>query len=114
MEHSIKTIIFPVKDIAKAKSLFSTLLGVEPSQDAPYYVGFRVGDQSIGLDPNGHSKGMTGPLAYCHVTDIQESLRALLQAGAKVQQEVKNVGGGRLTASVTDPDGNAIGLIQDS
>ena len=75
-----------------------------------YYVGFRIGDKEIGLDPNGHKQGMTG---YYHVDDIKKSLQSLLDAGAQVQKEVKDVGGGRLTASVKDVDGNIIGLIQE-
>ena len=65
MIHGVKTIIYPVKDLARAKKVYSALLGaIEPSMDQPYYVGFNVGGQDIGLDPNGHSQGMTGPLAY--------------------------------------------------
>ena len=112
MYQGIRTVIFPVKDLAQAKSLYSTLLGVEPYADAAYYVGFRVGDQEIGLDPNGHKQGMTGPTDYFHVSDIQNSLQALVDAGAQTQQEVKDVGGGRLTAWVKDADGNIIGLLQ--
>ena len=59
MNQGARTIIYPVKDIARAKELFHSLLGVEPYADQPYYVGFRVGDQEIGLDPNGHRWGMT-------------------------------------------------------
>ena len=62
-------------------------------------------------NPNGHSQGMTGPLGYYHVTDIEASLQELVHAGAQVQQEVKDVGGGRLTAAVKDVDGNIIRLI---
>ena len=109
MNQGIKTVIYPVTDVAKAKTLFSELLGVEPYADAAYYVGFRVGDQEIGLDPNGHKQGMTG---YYHVDDIKESLQLLLDAGAEVQQEIKDVGGGKLIAAVRDPDGNIIGLSQ--
>jgi catechol 2,3-dioxygenase-like lactoylglutathione lyase family enzyme len=71
MNHGIKTIIVPVKDLAAAKALYAALLGVEPYADAPYYVGFRVGEQEIGLDPNGrrrprrdhhaHSRGTRTP-----------------------------------------------------
>ena len=92
--------IYPVTDIARAKALYSTLLGVEPSMDGAYYVGFRVGDQDIGLDPNGFSQGLTGPVGYWHVDDIQESVTRLLDAGAEVQQPVRNVGGGKQIASV--------------
>jgi predicted enzyme related to lactoylglutathione lyase len=108
----IKSVIYPVKDIAKAKKLYSTLLGVEPYADAPYYVGFRVGDVDLGLDPNGHKAGMTGPISYWYVHDIKETMQLLLADGAQTQQEVKDVGGGNLTATVKDADGNVIGLMQ--
>jgi predicted enzyme related to lactoylglutathione lyase len=112
MNQGVSTIIYPVKDIAQAKELYRQLLGVEPYMDEPYYVGFKVGNQDIGLDPHGYSKGMTGPLNYFQVNDIQQSLQALLDAGAQPQQEVKDVGGGKLIASVKDADGHIIGLIQ--
>ena len=112
MNEGIKTIIYPVKDIAQAKNLYGTLLGAEPVMDEAYYVGFNIGGQDIGLDPHGHSQGMTGPVGYWHVDDINERLKSLLTAGAEVQQEVKDVGGGKLTALVKDADGNVIGLIQ--
>lgn len=111
MSQGVKTIIYPVTDIGRAKTLFATLLGVEPYTDEPYYVGFRVGDQEAGLDPNGHRHGMT---PYWQVDDIRERLQSLLEAGAEVQQDVRDVGGGRLIASVKDADGNVIGLLQDS
>jgi len=112
MNQGIITVIYPVKDIAQAKALYTQLLGVEPIMDEAYYVGYKVGNQDIGLDPYGHSKGMTGPLSYYQVSDIQQSLQSLLDAGAKVQDAVKDVGGGKLIASVRDADGNSIGLIQ--
>ena len=112
MTEGIRTVIYPVRDVAKAKALFSALVGAGPDMDEPYYVGFKVDGQDIGLDPNGHGQGLTGPLCYWHVDDIQASLRALLDAGAQAAQEVKDVGGGKLIASVTDADGNVIGLVQ--
>jgi|SRR6185437_159588 len=112
MNQGIRTIIYPVKDIAQAKTLYRQLLGVEPYMDQAYYVGFRVGDQEIGLDPHGHNSGMTGPVGYFHVSDIQQSLQALLDAGAQVQQEVRDLGGGKLIATVKDADSNIIGLLQ--
>jgi predicted enzyme related to lactoylglutathione lyase len=109
LNQGITTVIYPVKDIARAKALFRNLLGVEPYADQPYYVGFRVGDQDIGLDPNGHRSGVT---AYYHVNDIRKSLQLLLDSGAQVLQEVKDVGGGKLIAFVRDAEGNIIGLLQ--
>ena len=112
MFQGIRLFLYHVKDIAQAKTLYSKLLGIEPYADEAYYVGFRVGEQEIGLDPNGHRQGMTGPVGYFHVSDIQSSLQALVDAGAHTQQEVKDVGGGKLIASVKDADGNIIGLLQ--
>src|SRR5438128_229819 len=112
MNQGVKTIVYPVTDLAKAKALFTTLLGVDPIADSAYYVGWNIDGQNIGLDPNGHRNG--GPLPYYQVDDIQASLKALLDAGATLIQDVTNVGGGRQVASVKDADGNPIGLSQDS
>ena len=65
------------------------------------------------MDPHGHSKGITGPVVYMSVTDIQSSLNQLLEAGAQPLQAVQDVGGGKLIASVKDADGNIVGLIQN-
>lgn len=113
MKRGMQLIIYPVKDLALAKNLFGRLLGVEPYADQPYYVGFRVGDQEIGLDPNGHGKGMTGPVGYVEVADIHRSLQSLADAGAQTAQAVTDVGGGKLIAWVKDADGNIIGLVQE-
>jgi hypothetical protein len=64
MNKGIKTLIYPVKDIAQARDLYGKLLGVKPYMDEAYYVGFRVGDQEIGLDPHAPSQGITVPVAY--------------------------------------------------
>ncbi|TQJ47112.1 glyoxalase [Streptomyces sp. NBC_00080] len=113
MGAGMQTIIYPVKDLARAKALFSALLDVEPYADEPYYVGFKAAGQDVGLDPNGHAKGMTGPVPYWHVTDLRERLAALVAAGAELLQDAQDVGGGRLIAFVKDADGNLVGLLQD-
>ena len=112
MSHGIKTIIVPARDLAVAKALYGTVLGVAPYADEPYYVGFRVGDQEIGLDPNGHNHGMTGPVGYCHVGDVTATLRQAVGAGWRTHQGVKDVGGGQLAAVVEDPNGNLLGFLQ--
>jgi predicted enzyme related to lactoylglutathione lyase len=110
MNKGVKTIIYPVKDIAQATTLFRKLLGVEPYSDQPYYVGFKIGDQDIGLVPNSPEAGMT---AFYHVDDIKSSLQILVDAGAEIIRDIQNVGGGRLVASAKDKDSNIIGLIQN-
>jgi predicted enzyme related to lactoylglutathione lyase len=112
MDHDIKLFVYSVKDLAKAKAFYTKLLGVAPYVDGPYYVGFKVGGQEIGLDPNGHSKGITGSIGYWDVADVKQSLQSLLDAGAQLHQAVTDVGGGMLIAQVKDADGNALGLRQ--
>jgi predicted enzyme related to lactoylglutathione lyase len=112
MTSGIRTVIVPVSDLPRATELYAKLLGVAPYMDEPYYVGFRVGEQEVGLDPRGHSQGLTAPLGYCHVDDIRAALSSLVEAGAQVQQPLRDVGGGKLIASVKDGDGNVFGLLQ--
>jgi predicted enzyme related to lactoylglutathione lyase len=107
----INLVVYPVKDVTKATAFYKTLLGKDPYVSSPYYVGFREGNQEIGLDPNGHK---TGPIAYRQVDDIRKSLSALKAAGAQTQQDVKDVGGGLLIAWVKDADGNLTGLRQNA
>lgn len=111
MNAGVKTVIYTVKDMAQAKQRFRTLLGVEPYSDEPYYVGFKIADQDIGLVPNSPEAGTT---VFYQVTDIQQSLQSLIEAGSQTLREIKHVGGGRQVASVRDADGNIIGLVQDN
>jgi predicted enzyme related to lactoylglutathione lyase len=112
MTVGMKTVMYPVKDIAAARKLYGQLFGVEPYMDEAYYVGFNVDGQDVGLDPNGHRKGMTGPIGYWHVEDIEQGIQTLVDAGAETGESVRDVGGGKLIATVIDPDGNVIGLLQ--
>jgi predicted enzyme related to lactoylglutathione lyase len=109
----IKTVLHPVSDLPKAKAVYSALLGGPPQADGDYYVGYDVAGQHIGLVPGGGPQGMTCPVAYWHVADIEAVLAEVTAAGATVQEAPHDVGGGRLVATVTDPDGNALGLLQD-
>ncbi|HYK30795.1 MAG TPA: VOC family protein [Streptosporangiaceae bacterium] len=109
----IKTVLHPVSDLTKAKPVYAALLGVEPQADSDYYVGFDAEGQHIGLVPGGGPQAMTSPVAYWHVADIEAKLAEVTAAGATVKDSPRNVGGGRLVASFTDPDGNVLGLIQD-
>jgi predicted enzyme related to lactoylglutathione lyase len=109
----IKTVLHPVSDLAKAKELYAALLGIQPQADSAYYVGFETEGQQIGLVPNGGPQGMTSPVAYWHVADIEAKLAEVTAAGATVKDSPRDVGGGRLVASFTDLDGNVLGLVQD-
>ena len=106
MGKSINLIVYPVNDLEAAKTFYSAFLGVEPYADSPYYVGYRVGDREIGLDPN----STVGPIAYTDVDDIHESLQQMTDAGAEIVQDVKDVANGLLIAQVKDASGNVVGL----
>ena len=106
------TVLYPVKDPDKAKALFAALFGDAPHVDSPFYVGFSVNGAEIGLVPNGHDQGMTGPVPFYDVDDISATLAALQDAGAQLVQEPTDVGAGMLVAKVSDADGNDIGVRQ--
>jgi predicted enzyme related to lactoylglutathione lyase len=108
MAHDIKLVVYPVKDLEKAKLFYGEFLGAEPYTDSPYYVGYKLGNLEVGLDPN----STEGPIAYNDTDDITAMLEAMVAAGAEITQEPKDVGGGLLIAQVKDSDGNIVGFRQ--
>jgi predicted enzyme related to lactoylglutathione lyase len=110
MTQNIRLIVYPVKDVEKAKAFFSKFLDAEPYVASPYYVGYKIGNLEVGLDPN----SKVGPIAYTDVTDIKSSIQALVKVGAEVIQDAKEVGGGLWIAQVKDLDGNVVGLRQQT
>jgi len=109
----IKTVLHTVSDLAAAKAVYTALLGVAPQTDESYYVGFEAAGQQIGLVPGGAAQGAASPVAYWHVPDIEAKLAEVTAAGATVKEPAHDVGGGSLVATVTDLDGNVLGLLQD-
>jgi predicted enzyme related to lactoylglutathione lyase len=107
MAENIKLLVYPAKDLNAGKAFFNKFLGVEPYVDGGYYVGYKLKELEIGLDPNGQAI-----IAYVDVQDIRESLQTLLDSGASTYQDVKDVGGGLLIAQVKDTNGNVLGLRQ--
>jgi predicted enzyme related to lactoylglutathione lyase len=75
-------------------------------------VQYKVGSLTVGLDPHGHAKGMTGPVAYWVVEDLHGTIKQLLEAGATLHKGAANVGGGKSIATLIDADGNMIGLAE--
>jgi predicted enzyme related to lactoylglutathione lyase len=109
----IKTVLHPVSDLETARKVYAALLGVQPQTDSDYYVGFEAAGQQVGLVPGGAAQGMSSPVCHWHVPDIEAKLAEVSAAGAAVKEPPHDVGGGRLVATFTDPDGNVLGLIQD-
>ncbi|RKS74112.1 putative enzyme related to lactoylglutathione lyase [Motilibacter peucedani] len=110
MAVQMRTVVYPVDDLAAAKAFYTRLLGVEPHTDQPYYVGYSVDGTEIGLDPHGHAQGHTGAVAYWDVDDLEAAVASLVEAGGKVLVPAREVGGGMSVATVTDADGNLVGL----
>jgi predicted enzyme related to lactoylglutathione lyase len=108
----IQIVLHPVSDLAKSTELYAALLGMAPTADSPYYVGFDAAGQHIGLVPGG-GPDTSGPVAYWRVADIEAKLAEVTAAGGTVKQAPQDVGGGRLVATFTDPDGNVLGVVQD-
>lgn len=106
MANNIPIIVFPAKDLEKSKKFFSTYLATEPYADGEWYVGYRVGDREVGLDPNGSTV-----ICYIETDDIEASLKTLKEVGAEVAKEPTDVGGGLMIAQV-EVDGNVLGLRQ--
>jgi predicted enzyme related to lactoylglutathione lyase len=107
MAENIKLLVYPAKDLDSSKAFFNTFLGVEPYVDSAYYVGYKLNELEIGLDPNGQAI-----IAYIDVHDVKESLQTFLGSGASIYQDIKEVGGGLLIAQVKDANGNVLGLRQ--
>jgi predicted enzyme related to lactoylglutathione lyase len=110
----IKTVLHPVSDLDQAKAIYTAIVGVEPQTDTPYYVGFDAEGQHIGLVPDGGPQKMSSVTAYWHVADLDAKLIEVTAAGATVKDAPRDVGEGRLVATLTDTDGNVLGLVQDN
>ncbi len=110
----LRTVIYHVTDIARAKEWYARAVGAQPYFDEAFYVGFNVGGFELGLDPNGEHPGSGGgTVAYWGVLDVQQMLNHLLEIGAKLHEPAKDVGDGIKVASVLDPFGNVFGVIQN-
>jgi predicted enzyme related to lactoylglutathione lyase len=107
----VKTVLHPASDLTPAKAVYAALRGVAPQHDSHYYVGFDVAGQRTGLVPGGGPQGMTSPVAFWYVSDIEAKLAEVTRP--PVTEPVRDVGGGRLVATLSDPDGNVLGLLQD-
>ena len=111
----LRTVIYKVSDLQQAKSWYSALFGITPYFDEPFYVGFNVGGYELGLDPDlsGEQPGPGGANAYWGVTDLASALAAVSRHGARIVSPLNEVGEGIKVATLADPFGNHIGLIEN-
>ncbi len=110
----LRTVIYHVPDLAAAKAWYAAAFGVAPYFDEPFYVGFEIGGFELGLDPDTSGVNVgNNAVAYWGVADIGDAYKRLLARGARPRDPVKDVGGDIKVATVADPFGNVIGLIQN-
>jgi len=109
----LRTVIYGVTDLARAKDWYSRASGVDPYFDEPYYVGFNIGGCELGLDPNAPSTGAGGVTAYWGVANAADALAHMKALGAEVASEVNDVGEGIKVAAILDPFGNRVGIIEN-
>jgi len=111
----LRTVIYHVPDIDRAKAWYSSVLGIEPYFDQPFYVGFNVGGFELGLDPDpdSGSPGAGGTAAYWGVADAAAAHARFVELGAKEHGGVRDVGGDIRVAQLEDPFGNLFGIIEN-
>ena len=105
------TIVIPAADLAAATAFYKVAWAAEPHTETPYYVGFNLDGQEIGLNPHGEHEHMTGPVVYWKTDDLEAKVAEVEAAGGVVVRPVSAVGGGTSLALVTDPAGNQVGFI---
>ena len=111
----LRTVIFKVPDLARAKAWYSETFGIAPYFDEPFYVGYQHGGFELGLDPDVKKRGpgAGGTVAYWGVTDLAKTLKQLSTRGVEIAAPLQEVGEGIKVATIRDPFGNEIGLIEN-
>lgn len=111
----LRTAIYHVSNLDKAKAWYAKAFGVRPYFDEPFYVGFNIGGYELGLDPDisACGPGAGGAVAFWGVESVEEAVQHFMNCGAAVKSAIQDVGGGIRVATVTDPFDNPIGLIEN-
>ena len=114
MFQGLRTAIYKVSDLEKAKQWYSEVLNIKPYFDEPFYVGFNVGGFELGLDPDAENVTTGNNLQiYWGVENAEKTFAELRTKGAEAHSEPTNVGGNIIVASVFDPFGNIFGFIEN-
>lgn len=111
---------FYAADLAAAKEWYATVFGVEPYFEVPGYLEFRVGDDfdEVGIidaayAPPGAAGSPAGAIVHWHVDNLADEFARLLSLGATEYQPIIERGSDLNTASVVDPFGNILGIMNN-
>ncbi len=109
----LRTVVYKVDELKKATEWYSKVFDTSPYFEEPFYVGFNIAGYELGLEPveKGSIDIGSNEISYWGVDDVNKSYQRMLDHGAAPHEEPQNVGGEIVTASVTDPWGNVIGII---
>jgi len=114
MFKGLRTVMYQAPDLAATKEWYARAFGLQPYFDEPFYVGFSVGGFELGLNPDTvMAQAPGGVIAYWGVDDVAATFAHLRALGARTHEEPRDVGGGIVVATVLDPFGNIVGLIDN-
>ena len=114
MIDGLRTVIYYVKDLQKAKAWYTQIFKKAPYFDEPFYVGFNIDGFELGLHPDNEGENFdNNTVVYWGVKDAHAVYKHLLENGSIANEEIQDVGGGILLGTVIDPAGNVFGIIEN-
>lgn len=123
MIRGLTTTTFFADDMAAARIWYTKIFGTEPyfirdAGPSHAYLEWRIGDyqHEFGLlnarfAPHPQAERPSGAIIYWAVDDVETTYRHLLTLGATEHDKPTERGPGFITASVTDPFGNVLGIM---
>src|ERR1700730_13683898 len=95
MFKKLRTVVYHVNDIEKAKAWYIEITGIQPYFDQPFYVGFDINGSELGLDPDltGIAPGNMS-VVFWSVDNIEQCMQQLIAAGAGILHAIEETGGG--------------------
>jgi len=112
MIKKLTNITVPVSDLKEAVNFYEKILGLKKQSEWRTYVIFDCGIE-LAFEPGG-SKGKKEnfPYIFLEVDDVDAEYQKLMDKGVKFINAPKDEHWGGRTASLTDPDGNKVVLVQ--
>ena len=105
--------MYYVPDMQAAKAWYTKLTGTAPYFDEPFYIGFDFNGCELGLHPQDETVTIGNQtVSHWAVDGIENCVANMVAEGATILYDTADVGGGIKAATLIDPWGNAVGLIE--